>query len=105
MLKVYSAESIVLVAHLRNLLQNAGIRAHIRNERLAGALGEIPFLECWPELWIEHPGDALRARAIIEMELDAPQEVPSPWICRGCGESIGGQFTECGRCGDVRPQP
>ena len=50
MRKIFSSESIVEVSHLRNLLETAGIACQIRNDRLSGALGEIPFVECWPEL-------------------------------------------------------
>ena len=64
MRKVHTAESIIEIAHLRNLLEAAGIACYVRNERLGGALGEIPFVECWPELWVLRNGDALqRARA------------------------------------------
>lgn len=97
MRKLYSAESIILIAHLRNVLDAAGISAVIRNDRLAGALGEIPFTECWPELWIQHSGDTLRAQAIIAEELQRPVTRES-WICPQCGEILGGQFSECWRC-------
>lgn len=97
MRKLYSAESIILIAHLRNVLQTAGIAAFIRNDRLWGALGEIPFTECWPELWIQHSGDALTARALIEQELQAPREA-SYWVCESCGERLAAQFSDCWRC-------
>lgn len=97
MRKLYSAESIILIAHLRNVLEAAGIPASIRNDRLAGALGEIPFTECWPELWIRHTGDTLRAQAIIAEELNHPAARDS-WTCPGCGEVLGGQFSDCWRC-------
>lgn len=97
MRKLYSAESIILVAHLRNVLEAAGISATIRNDRLAGALGEIPFTECWPELWIQHSGDALRAQAIIAEELRRPATNGS-WTCGRCGEVLGNQFSDCWRC-------
>lgn len=97
MRKLYSAESIVLIAHLRNVLEAAGIPAVIRNDRLAGALGEIPFTECWPELWIRHPIDTLRAQAILAEELHRPATRPS-WTCAGCGEVLDGQFSECWHC-------
>jgi hypothetical protein len=97
MRKLYSAESILLIAHLRNVLEAEGIAAFIRNDRLAGALGEIPFTECWPELWIRNPGDVLRARALITDELHRPVARES-WTCSRCGEVLGGQFSDCWRC-------
>jgi len=100
MRKVHTAESMVEIAHLRSLLLSAGIPCFVRNERLAGALGEIPFLECWPELWVREPGQALRARGLIEEALQ-PAPPAEPWICAGCGEGIEPQFAQCWRCGDA----
>src|SRR5512137_2966322 len=59
--KVHTADSIIEIAHLRNVLEQAGIACFVRNERLGGAVGEIPFMECWPELWVMRNGDARRA--------------------------------------------
>lgn len=97
MRKLYSAESIIVIAHLRNVLEAGGIPALIRNDRLLGAMGEIPFTECWPELWVCKEGDILRARALIDAELQAPIETES-WTCGQCGEKLDGQFSECWRC-------
>jgi hypothetical protein len=97
--KVHTAESILEVAHLRNLLEQDGIACCVRNERLAGGLGEIPFVECWPELWVLRNGDALRARGVIDAVREAtPAESAPDWRCERCGESVGGQFDACWRC-------
>lgn len=97
MRKLYSAESIIVIAHLRNVLEAAGIPALIRNDRLLGVMGEIPFTECWPELWVRNEGDILRARALIDAELQAPLAAES-WTCGQCGENLDGQFSDCWRC-------
>ena len=100
MRKVYTAESVIEVAHLRNVLESAGIRCFVRNEGLAGVMGEIPYVECWPELWVVRNGDALRARGLID---EARQSVPAPgpdWRCERCGELVEGQFDSCWRCAD-----
>lgn len=97
MRKVHTAESIIEVAHVRNVLEQAGIACYVRNERLGGAVGEIPFVECWPELWVLRNGDALRARGLI----DSLQAVGTPhpdWICAECGERVEGLFDACWRC-------
>jgi len=98
MRKVYTSESIVEIAHLRNVLESDGIVCVVRNERLAGAMGEIPFVECWPELWVSEPGQALRARGLIDEALQ-PAAAREPWTCSACGERIEGQFAQCWRCG------
>ena len=98
MRKVYTAESVIEVAHLRNVLESAGIRCFVRNEGLVGVIGEIPYVECWPELWVVRNGDALRARGLID---EARQASPAPapdWRCESCGELVEGQFASCWRC-------
>jgi hypothetical protein len=97
MRRVHVSESLLEIAHLRNLLESAGIACFVRNERLGGAVGEIPFLECWPELWVCKSGQALRARGLIDEAL-SPRVACDPWVCPRCGERIEGQFSECWRC-------
>lgn len=104
MQKVHAAESILLIAHLRNVLESAGIRCLLRNERLGSVLGEIPFLECWPELWVERDGDAARARQLIREHLQPPAHRGPDWTCPACGERLEAQFAECWRCADLSPE-
>jgi len=101
--KVYTAESVVEIAHLRNLLESAGIPCEVRNDRLGGAVGEIPFVECWPELWVRNAGDVLRARGLIDEAL-RPATDADAWDCPGCGERIEPQFAQCWRCA-AAPEP
>jgi hypothetical protein len=98
MRKVHTADSIIDVMHLRNLLEQAGIACIVRIERLGGVVGEIPFLECWPELWVVRPGDALRARGVIDLALRESASEGETWACPACGERIEAAFTECWRC-------
>jgi len=96
--KVHTAESIVEIAHLRNLLEAEGIACVVRNDRLASIVGEIPFVECWPELWVVENGNYLKAKALVE---DMLQAAPArdAWRCGRCGETIEGQFEVCWNCG------
>ena len=103
MRKVHTAESMVEIAHLRNLLESEGIACVVRNERLAGALGEIPFVECWPQLWVRNAGDVLRARGLIDEAL-RPTPEAEPWVCPHCGEHIEPQFAQCWHCA-AAPEP
>ena len=101
MKRVYTAESVVQVMHVKNVLAAEGIRAELRNDRLGGVIGEIPFLETWPELWVAEL-DFERAQELIEQELHGPGLQEPPWKCRACGEEIEGQFMECWNCGADR---
>jgi hypothetical protein len=94
--RVFRAASLLQVAHARNVLTAAGIESELRNQYLAGALGDLPMLETWPQLWVEDPLEAAALRA-LEQAARAPSG--APWTCGECGEQLEPQFTTCWRCG------
>ena len=96
--KVHTAESILEIAHLRNELEASGIACYVRNEGLTSVLGEIPFVECWPELWVVRNGEALRARGLIDAARAATVTAAPDWTCERCGERVEGQFDACWHC-------
>jgi len=83
---------------LKELLEREGIACLIRNEQLFAALGEIPFLECFPELWVVDNEVWPRARMLLDNWLKS-EEQGSPWTCPSCGETLEGQFGACWNCG------
>jgi hypothetical protein len=87
---------------LKDLLEEAEIRCMIRNEYLSSAMGEVPFLESSPELWILKEEDYLRASALLQTWRTTRIKVTGPWSCTHCGENIEGQFTSCWQCGEER---
>jgi hypothetical protein len=87
-------------AHYANVLRAAGIRCSVRNTTLAGAIGDIPFIECAPQVWIDDALDEQRAQELIR-SLQKPVE-GAPWHC-ACGETLEPQFGACWRCGRARP--
>lgn len=101
MKKVYSAENLIMAGHVRALLQQAGIDCVVQNQNLAGAQGELPPFECWPEVWVCDDADAARALDEIAQGL-AGDTSAAAWRC-ACGEQIEGQFSQCWRCGAERP--
>jgi hypothetical protein len=93
---VFRAASLLQVSHARNLLIAAGIDSELRNQYLAGALGDLPMLETWPQLWVE---DALEPAAQSALARGAAAPGGAPWTCGQCGEELEAQFTSCWRCG------
>jgi hypothetical protein len=93
--------SLVEAHHRANLLRSAGIHAEVRNVFLGGALGDIPFMEAGPQVWIDDRENADTARTIIEETEHAPTQ--SEWRCEVCDELIEGQFAQCWNCGALRP--
>ena len=96
MKRVYRAASLLQVAHARNVLIAAGIDAELRNQYLAGALGDLPMLETWPQLWVD---DALESAALRALQNAQTAPAGAPWTCTQCGEVLEPQFTTCWRCG------
>jgi hypothetical protein len=84
------------VAHARNVLIAAGIESELRNQYLAGALGDLPMLETWPQLLV---ADELESAALRALEKAAAAPSGTPWVCAQCGEQLEPQFTSCWRCG------
>ena len=102
MKKIYSAKDPLMVAHLKNVLTIFGVPCITRNLDLSSAAGELPPIECWPELWITNDEKFDRAKSIIRKTLAPLESVKKPWRCAGCGEELEGQFTECWNCGRSR---
>ena len=95
------AEHPLQAAIWADTLRAAGIRCEVRNTTLSGALGEIPFLECAPQLWLADERDEPRALEILQ-EFRRPSSGPG-WRCAGCGEESEPQFGTCWKCGASRP--
>lgn len=100
---VRHCEQNLQAAHLANVLRAAGIACSVRNATLAAGIGDIPFLECSPQLWIDNDLDEAHARALLAEIETGDSEVPraAPWHCR-CGEVIEPQFGACWQCGTSR---
>ncbi len=99
MRRVYSSFDLVAVHHARNMLEAQGVRAVVKNERLASAMGELPPAECQAEVWVLDEADAARAEQLLR---EGARVSGPPWRCAGCGERIEPQFTQCWRCGATR---
>lgn len=97
---VYSASNISLVSIFQNILEGHGIRCWLKNEFLVAGTGELPPIECWPQLCVDNE-DFEAANRIVEEALSEKDE--TAWKCDSCGEDIEGQFTECWNCGKSQP--
>jgi len=100
MKKLTSFDSLITINHYRNLLESEGIPAFVRNEHLAGILGEIPFQEVWPELWVQNDLDYDRALELIDAARIEDESPPDEWRCAACGADNERQFGACWSCGE-----
>ncbi|MFD2192103.1 putative signal transducing protein [Pistricoccus aurantiacus] len=96
--RVFSHSNALLVSHVFNVLQAAGLASELRNLTLSGGAGELPINECEPEVWVA-PHNLERAGILVHEALSGPSRVQPDWLCPGCGERLAGVFDTCWRCG------
>jgi hypothetical protein len=85
-------------AHLlRDLLARHGIRAHLLNLHVQGAVGELPPESAMPQVWIANAADRVRATALLRDHEADRSRAGIRW-CR-CGEDNPETFELCWRCG------
>jgi hypothetical protein len=102
MKKVHTARDPLMIGHLKNVLATFGIQCVTRHLDLSSAAGELPPIECWPELWVVDDTRHAEAATILKKTLAPLESVKKPWGCKSCGEEVEGQFSECWNCGESR---
>jgi hypothetical protein len=98
MIKVFESFDFSRVGQLQSLLESQGIQTFLKNEFGSSVVGELPFVEVIPQLFVLEPKDLPRARELIEQEAtgNAPGE---DWVCPKCGAEVDGGFSSCWNCG------
>lgn len=86
---------------MKSVLETRGIDSLVKNEFLAGGVGELPPTECWPEVWVLDDEFYDKAKAIVDALL-VSREAENDWCCGQCGEQLEAQFSECWNCGQTR---
>ncbi|NNE04111.1 MAG: DUF2007 domain-containing protein [Xanthomonadales bacterium] len=104
MIKVFEHFDLAIVGHIKSVLEADGIQTYLKNQYTSGVLGEIPFVEAVPELWVVEDGDVARANALIR-GLQLTDEMAGPeWQCQNCGSTVDGVYGRCWNCEQARPQ-
>jgi Putative prokaryotic signal transducing protein len=98
MKRVYTASNLPEAHILADLLADRGIRTRIFNANASSLAGELPIDAALPQLWVEDPGDASRAREVIEAFFRAGTLGPA-LKCPACGEENPASFDLCWSCG------
>jgi hypothetical protein len=102
MKRIHSAKDPLMIGHLKNVMGTFGIKCIAKKLDLISAAGELPPIECWPELWVVDDDKVVKAKRILKKTLAPLASVKRSWTCNGCGENIEGQFSECWNCGHDR---
>jgi len=100
MKRVYTAPDLIDAQLVSDTLASAGIANHIFNVNAVGALGEVPYPNALPEIWVDEEADAPRAQALLHAARTT-QVMERP--CPHCGEANPGDFLTCWSCGSALP--
>ena len=104
-LYVFSPWERAQAGMLKELLAKEGIECILKNDQLSAGMGEIPFTECYPELWLIDEEVYPRAKLFLDDWLKNELADAEPWLCTGCGEVLAAQFDACWSCDRERDTP
>lgn len=97
MKKLYIASDIIEARLLDSILRSQGLSSIVRNESLQGGIGELPYVEIWPEIWITNLNDWDAAQEFLRGFTKT--NPAKDWVCSNCQESNPGSFQTCWSCG------
>lgn len=66
MIKIFEDFDITLVGYYQSVLEANGIETFMKNQFATGGLGELPFVEVVPQLWVLNDAEVPRAMALLE---------------------------------------
>lgn len=65
MKKLWTGTDLVQLTMLKSELEAKGIEFTVKNEALRGAVGELPWNDIWPEVWIADDADLKAAEEVL----------------------------------------
>jgi hypothetical protein len=98
MREIFQAASLYEAQLLVSQLEERGIRTHVRNVDLQGALGELP-MTLRPVVCVVSDRDWADAVMVASEFEEAQRRDPGPPLtCGACGEESPGNFQVCWKC-------
>jgi Putative prokaryotic signal transducing protein len=92
-----------LAGLLKDRLEQEGIACLLKNNDLVSVMGEIPMVECYPELWVVDTETWPRAKKLLDLWSQDSQAAGTAWVCPGCHEPVDAGFDACWNCDLRRP--
>ena len=74
MIKVFEDFDITLVGYYQSVLEANDIQTFMKNQFGTGGLGELPFVEVVPQIWVLNEADVPRAIALLKELQDGEPE-------------------------------
>ncbi len=100
MIKVFEDFDFSRVGQMQSLLESHGIETFLKNEFGSSVVGELPFVEVIPQLFVLHRKDLERAQELLAQE--SPPPAAKNWTCPQCGNEVEGNFSTCWNCNTPR---
>lgn len=97
---MYADQTLWMVTNVKNLLEASQISCEIRNEFAQGAVGELSFVDAWPEVWVAPEQSHMAKKLINDYQLESTADNSrheQDWQCT-CGELNGERFYSCWAC-------
>ena len=101
MIKVFEDFDFSRVGAMQSLLESHGIETFLKNQFGASVIGELPFVEVVPQLYILEERDLERARQLLLLDQPAVAS-GTDWVCAKCEVEIEAAFDQCWKCGAGR---
>lgn len=102
--KLFTSQDVFEIQAVRSELDALSIPYMVKNEYAAGAIGELPWQDAQPELWLVDDSWYARASLVIERLLTKDSTgISNPrfdWVCDDCGEENGEAFDICWFCSE-----
>lgn len=97
MKRLYQAGNLPEAYLIADLLRHDGLDVRIMNEHAQGGMGDLPFTETYPEVWLVNEFDWDRAQRVLDRFRSA--QYATPVFCTVCREENPGTFEVCWKCG------
>jgi len=101
MIKVFENFDFSRVGQMQSLLEANGIKTFIRNQYGSSVMGEVPFVEVVPQLFVFEERDVARAHELLKLDLPSEPE-GGDWVCSACSADVDANFHICWSCGAER---
>ncbi|MCW8107018.1 DUF2007 domain-containing protein [Alteromonas ponticola] len=103
MKKLFSSHDSFLVQQVRSELEALDIPYLMKNEFISGAMGELPWQEVLPEIWLIDEAWEPKASKVIEgltqqLKADDVKVCAQLWQCPECHEFNEPEFESCWQC-------
>ncbi len=99
---VYTQENRFDVTAMRSYLESHGVPSLLKNDFTSSIMGEIPFFQTWPEVWVADELYEVATQLVKDAQSELAETADSDWVCSTCTEENPGTFELCWQCSVAR---